>query len=522
MRGTTTILSVALLVATGCSFIYDGGEFARADARVPPPDVNPTALTLDSLNPSSLDEGSGCIPEGDGCADLGRAVPVVITGSNISMTATITLDGGGFNNQTVVPTIASDGSMAAFSVRVPVMPNLAAGETVDITVKVAQAGIDKSLPMTIRGLPEFVASVDAADGTYDVGMIQPRYSTVNFDTPVAFEGADPARFIASSEILVSAKLSADGGAADVTTPGTAGPGGCSGGASGQAGQCGESGGRGAAENGGGGGGGGSIGGDPGAGGAGVGGDGGMPAGNPTLTPLTGQGSVPSRGHGGGGGGKAALLAELGAGGGGGGGVIELSSDGRFVLGSAGELSAVGGQGGRQGNGAGCVLGEKGGAGGGGSGGAILIRAHAVLTDDVGETRVAVDGGVGGQPGGSCSHGGNGAPGRVRVDVPSDAALPGFTTGLPALYRGPVLDPATPLVVPTTPVDITFFGDAGTDYWVQSDGGGAQMKQISGGHSTTVSVPLQTGLNTICAAVAQSASQPEGRNCLTIAYIDSGQ
>jgi hypothetical protein len=497
----------------GCSFIYDADEFKVAadaapppDSEPPPTDVNIEGLTLTDTTPTELDEGSGCVPEGMGCAASSRAVPVVVHGMNISLSATVTVDGPGYDNQSVTPTIASDGSSLAIGLHVPVLPTLADGVTDTLTITVSQGGVSKDVMVTVRGLDELTAS-SVSGGTLDVSAIASRYSTITIDSPLTLTGSGPARLVATAALTIDDTISADGATATDDTGGGAGPGGCTGGNAETPGDCLTGGGRAGAQSSGGGGGGHATMGTQ--GGGGNGGMGGAMTGSDELVPLTDE-----AGNGGGGGGPGTLGA-AGGGGGGGGGIVELTSYGALTIGASGAVSAEGGTG-APGKGGCITVVEHGGGGGGGAGGAIFVRAGQALTDGGSGARLSVSGGAKGD--GGCNAGGDGAPGRIRVDVPGDTATPGFAGG--TLYRGPVLDPQTPAIVGTTPLMVDLVGEGGTTYYVERDGSARASAATGSNRRATVSVDLSAGLNRICAVVNMDVnlSSSEGTNCLTVAYI----
>jgi hypothetical protein len=147
--------------------------------------------------------------------------------------------------------------------------------------------------------------------------------------------------------------------------------------------------------------------------------GGAAYGSAELLPLIG---------GSGGGGGVSYTQYRGSGGGGGGGAILIAASGTVTIGSSGQILANGGDSGN----AGSVTGvNPGSTGGGGSGGAIRI----VATTIAGEGALLAKGGVAGTNATTSSYrGGNGAPGRIRLEAESfqRTALtdPGYSFGTP--------------------------------------------------------------------------------------------
>ena len=520
------VFLAVIATSSGCNVVFDFDDFRHtADANTidaaPPADVDVSALLLERLEPSELLEGSGCIPEADGCSEVSRGVPVVIVGSSISPGAVITADG-----EPVTATISGDGTMAAFSIALPVDTELPTDDdppqtSLQIDVTVTQGdGIEQTLILTVQGLEELELSA-TQDITAD--MYTPTYSRIALtggaSVTFALEGnqTQPARFIATAEIVIDATLNANGGngGGNGGNGGTGGPGACAGSIHGTPGQqCG--GGGGAGSNGGGGGGGGHL--VPGSSGQagpnnGQSAAGGNEVGNPTLSPLTGADDKVSRGQGGGGG-----AAGGGGGGGGGGGTVELTSLGVFNIQGNAAVHARGGIGGAAGGLAlACGVLSSNASGGGGSGGAVLLRAGQSLSVAGGTVDIA--GGDSADPPDGCSSGGAGADGRLRIDVPDSSADPalGATIG----YRGAILSKDTPVVVTESPIDIQLFGGENvTTYQVEVDGKGRRSAQTDSTRTGTISVDLDPGLNRVCTVVDAevSLSVSEAVNCIHIAYI----
>ena len=516
-RGTPRVWAGFLLTASSCSLIYDAGVFqyidaAPIDAMRPPdarppdafvPDADPTRLALERLEPAEVFEGTGCIPAPAGCRSDSRPVPIVITGANIMPGAMVTLTGPGLDAVTSELVVNEDGKMAAFALSVPPLPALTDGNRGTIQVSVSQGGISESIALPVRGLNDFVASVDAPGETFAVTSLRDRYARILIDTPVTFTGQARVKLEASAEIVVGAPVRVDGRNGSGQTGGSGGPGGCNGGGVQAAGGCDLNGGRGATNGAGGGGGGHAEVGQA------AGGAGGVIAGSAILTPLVPAGAATSRGHGGGGGGS--CLTAMGGGGGGGGGILELTSGGLLRLTAAGQLSAKGGNGAPGGQNL-CTAG----GGGGGSGGAILVRAALAFEDEGADTRVLVDPGQGG--GGNA--GGRGSPGRARFDLPSAVDTPPAFAGITHSYRGPVWDPATPAVTTSAALDLRLFGGGSETVFVDVEGQSRLELSIPEDGVLQVPVNLAPGRSEICARVTNGphANQPDAANCFNIAYI----
>jgi hypothetical protein len=513
LQGTSLLWAGLLLTASSCSVIYDADVFQYIDARPidamrppdarPPdayvPDADPTRLALETLDPAEVVEGLGCIPVPTGCRSDSRPVPIVITGANIMPGATVTLNGAGLDAVTTDLFVNEDGTMAAFALSVPTLPALTDGNRQTIEVSVTQGGITESIALPVRGLNDFVASVDAPGGTFAVTSLRDRYARILIDAPVTFTGTARVKLEATAELVVAAAVQVDGKNASGQNGGAGGPGGCSGGRNQTAGTC-EGGGSGGGNGGGGGGGGHAETGQS------AGGAGGPVTGNAFLTPLAPAGAATSRGHGGGGGGN--CLTGTGGGGGGGGGSLELTSGGALRLTAAALLSAKGGNGV---NGQGlCAAG----GGGGGSGGAILVRAALAFDDEGEDTRASVDPGQGG------GNGGDGSPGRVRFDLPSAAATPPAFAGVTHRYRGPVWDPATPAVTTEPALMLQLFGGGSETVFIDIEGQARRELAFPEDGVLQVPVNLAPGRSEICARVTDGphANQPDAANCFDIAYI----
>jgi hypothetical protein len=514
LHGTPLVWAGLLVTTSSCSLIYDADVFQYIDARpidamrapdaaIPDaqaPDADPTRLALEQLDPPDVFEGAGCVPTETGCRSDSRPVPIVITGANIMPGATVTLNGPGLDGVTPDLVVNQDGTMAAFAVSVPVLPDLANGALGSIDVIVSQGGISESIVLPVRGLDDFVASVDAPGQTFAAASLRARYARIAIDAPVTFTGSGRVKLEATAELVVGAVVRVDGRNGNGQSGGAGGSGGCNGGGAQATGTC-EGGGSGGGNGGGGGGGGHAESGES------AGGAGGMPTGSASLTPLAPAGAATSRGHGGGGGGN--CLTGTGGGGGGGGGSLELTSGGVLRLTATALLSARGGNG-VAGSGL-CAAG----GGGGGSGGAILVRAALAFEDEGADTRANVDPGQGG------SNGGNGSPGRVRFDLPGAAETPPAFAGVTHRYRGPVWDPASPVVTTEGALELRLFGGGGDTVFIDVEGQ-SRRELAFPMDSVVLDVPvnLAPGQSQICARVTNGphANQPDAANCFDIAYI----
>ena len=347
-----------------------------------------------------------------------------------------------------------------------------------------------------------VEGLDEADlaGAVDTTTLRPLYSTITISAPVALAGASPAILRSTTDITSEFSLDANGRPG--TLGGTAGPAGCPGGAQEQPGGC--------DVNGGGPGTSGTIGTGGGGGGhtqdgatASGGGAGGDLSGNDTVTPLAAEG-----GHGGGGGGKGLAELSVGGTGGGGGGIVEFTAGGTVTINGA--IDASGGDGSNGATGLGCTV-NAGGSGGGGSGGAILVRAARVAgAGSLGATR-----GTGAT---NCNDGGNGSPGRIRVDVASEE-LPLVDTD-PAPFRGPHWADDTPHLVREAEFTATMYGQPNTTFAANVDGSDPDDVETNGSGVGSYTVTLEPGHNRICAIVRRTAplNLPEAVRCMVVTYV----
>jgi hypothetical protein len=519
-----TWVAVAALALGGCSFIYDAGTFTASDGAPPDApidaqikDANIDGLELTGTEPVDLAEGAGCVWDGGACTGEARAIPIVVDGSNIDPSATVTLDGAGFSGETVPAFFDENHDQLAIAVRIPPDLGLAAGDRATLTITVAQGTVSGQANVPVAGLDDFVASVDAAGGTLDIDAtpLAARYATIDIDADIRFAGSQPVRLTATSSLTLGAALDVSGSdAGNASSLGAAGPGGCDGAVAEGTGSCEGSGGGSGGTSTGGGGGGHRTAGHNGVGMTNPGAPGAL-AGDVTMAPLGPPAG--SRGNGGGGGGNSGALSNAGGAGGGGGGTLVLTSGGSFTVTSAGILLASGGSGGAGAAGiTGCAaLNEHGGGGGGGSGGAVLLRGWGPFADEGGG--VAVDPGQGGDDG--CVAGGDGADGRVRIDLASADADPGLVSGTSA-FRGIAIDPALPPVVTEAQIEVGVFGAPNQMYQIQVEGHPAQDVVTVSDRTGRATVTLDPGQNRICVLVNGNvtASSDEGAQCVTIAFM----
>lgn len=520
--------SISIVILPSCSIIYNGDEFVRVTDAAPPLDVDVSSLRIDSVTPGEVYEGEGCIlKDGESLAcdpELSRGIPITLHGAHIGQDAMVhiaatdpdipALTGTGEMLERVID---RTGNTIAIVLPIPVLPEIGDGTDVMVTLRVLQgsAMVTQDSVIVIHGLDEYSSSTSGP--TMDSGALKSRYSTITIDSPLELTGAVPARLVATSDIRIAAAVSADG------QGNQSGPGGRAGGGSSSSGQMEPHGGQAGGTASGGGGGGHAAAGTSGQGTDG--GGGGNASGQETVAPLLDDG-----GHGGGGGGPDQVATGQGTtpggAGGGGGGLIELTSMGRLTWAADGRISVRGGNGG---NGTGiCLLSVQGsGGGGGGSGGAILVRALMAYRDEepkAGGARLLVAGGGGGQGGdgsnGCRSDGGNGASGRVRVDLPGAQATPPATDAPLFSFRGAVLSPSTPTITTTKMLDLDIAGAANQSYWLRRGSDEPQPIDTNETGSGVAAITLESGHNRVCVQVTPDLGQPaEGLNCLAIAYIE---
>lgn len=491
-----TVLGAWILASGGCNCIIDAdqyrgrpGDGGGNDA----PDNLPDALGADAR----ADFDAGPIDpltarEGEGSGAGAPPFMVALRGQFAPGTTVRVVVSGGDTDLVALPAeVSADGSLLAFGIRIPVDEDLGEGDTATLSVYIDEGdGEDLYETLTVEGLDE----ADLA-GAVDTATLRPLYSRITVSDPVALAGASPAILRSTTDITLSADLVADG-----KQGGAAGPGGCPGGGSGQPGGCDIHGGAGGASGtlgfGGGGGGHAQVG-NPATGGA----DGGEPSGDPMLAPLAAEG-----GNGGGGGGDGLLGLGSGGAGGGGGGVVELSAAGTVTIDAV--VDASGGNGTPAGGTCGV---NAGGSGGGGSGGAVLVRGTAIAgTGSLDATR--------GNAATTCSAGGNGSPGRIRIDAASEA-LPALTVQ-PSAVRGPHWADDTPSLVREAQLELTLHGQPNRTFAARVGFAEPVEVETTGSGAGTITVTLEPGHNRVCTVVSPTAdlSLPEAVRCRFVTYV----
>lgn len=483
----------ALVTAAGCSILYDPDNLppltdaVEVDAAIDAPlDADPSRLVLTGVAPAELDEGVG--------AGGGRPALIVLEGSAIVGAAAVAVELVGSDEP--VPLVGfdatADGTRGGLAVRVPVLTELAAGQTATLRITITQGETVDTVDVTVRGLDELrltAATMNSAD-------LAPRYSQIEVASSIRFTGAAPVRLRATAGVVVDQRVDGD---AQGATPG---PHGCPGGAVDNPGGCMAGGGRQGANGsvlglgtGSGGGGGGFA-------AQGTAGSGMMPgqpgdvSGNDMLVPIESvAGTVGNRGNGGGGGGGGTLQA--GGPGGGGGGVILLEAGGDIAVGASGALRVRGGDG--AGNG---------GSGGGGSGGALLVRAGGAITaPGAWLSAPAGQGGTGNNPGGA------GSVGRIRVDAAA-GDVPSMATTPPAV-RGPAWSPSVPSITTASPLAVELRGQPGRTFELRLDDQPAGTATPGVAGTATPTVTLRPGRNQLCAVALAGQLLPESLACVDI-------
>jgi hypothetical protein len=482
--------AVALVLVTGCSFVYNPGNLDNsidsntADVEIVA-DVDPTMLKLTDTWPTQVYEGAG----------TGGARPalVVIYGHQIAEDAVVTITPPSV--KIVSTTIAGDHNFIA------------------LALEADDDGVDNdgtSEPLVIGVTQRSGMYSDVLDGSKLVlvhlnalttaAVTRPLYSQVMITGPlaVAADASKPRLQIhAVGGVSITGAVTAD---ASGTAPG---PGGCAGGAitldgAAQNAAMQDCTGRGRAVAGGlnGGGGGGAgfvIKGDPGT----SGGDGGDAV--PSIQLANLAVSVPA-----GGGGGATSAGIGGSAGGGGGGSVEITAGGDIAIPMG--ISA---------NGAKAADISGGGGGGGGAGGVILVRAGGSATLGTlsvagGLPGVRSTGALAGNPGGA------GSDGRRRVDAANmtaaDYAGPMFVTP-PAVS----LDQKATLSLRGAIGDMTMMGQV-----LDRDGNSVSTfaPAFIGSGIATPAMTLKAGYNKVCVTVAGGNvfTLPESTSCTEIAFL----
>ena len=488
-------LGAWLLSAGGCTCIIDAdkyrgggdGDAGEIDAADNLPDAGPPDARLESdagpIEPTSALEGEG--------SGTGAPPVMIVLRGTFAAGATVRVVRDGDDTDLVVePAVVSgNGQMLAFGIRIPVYDDVDEGEIATLAVFIDD---DLFANFTVDGLLE----ADLSD-PIDTTTLRPLYSQIVVSSNVALSGASPAILRSTTDIAVEANLDGDG-----RQSGASGPGGCTGGAAGSQGECGVAGGAGGSSalvgEGGAGGGHAEVG-SPGTGGA----VGGQERGNDLVTPLVNDG-----GNGGGGGGSGTLGA--GRDGGGGGGVVELSAAGTVTL--DGIVNVAGGPGSIAPAAGVCGVSAPGGSGGG-SGGAILIRALGITGAGSLDARAGA-----GATRDTCNAGGDGSPGRIRIDVATEE-LPELTAN-PAPVRGPHWAEDTPYLVRVAAFTATLYGEPNRSFAANVDGSNRQEVPTNPSGVGTYMVNLEPGHNRICAIVSETAplNLPEAVRCMIVTYV----
>ncbi len=491
---------VATLCAGGCSFIYnpnnidnqtgDGGTHVIDAEHVV--DVNPAALTLISVYPTTLYEGAGY---GSSPSAL-----VVVRGSDISATAVVTVTpASGASTQIELRDfkVSLNHEWIALSLAVPV----------DSMQDETLANAKPKLPIRIS-VDNGGGNVQMIDGASDAGLkvqwldqlttvltappaADKRYSQINVTAANPFAASATANMIhlrSESSIIYAAGLSAN------ASGGTPGPGGCAGGLKNTSGAaknnaqytC--SPGIGSGNSGGGGGGHATAGGTgtPGTL-AGTSSPGGAPQGSAGILDLTTD-------VGGGGGGGTALGTATG---GGGGGTIFLDAAGDLMISSTVAANGAAGANG----------------GGSGTGGTVVLKSGGTIT----VTTVTATGAAGG------SGGGAGGDGRIRFD----AAVGTISSATPLAAQGPMIKQAKYYSVEQTVAvgDFVVAGGIGgnvvgqgIDVMGNTPSDESFSFNLNGTGQATPTPKLTAGYNKVCVALPGGNFFGQSSNCAEVAYL----
>jgi len=127
------------------------------------------------------------------------------------------------------------------------------------------------------------------------------------------------------------------------------------------------------------------------------------------------------------------------------------------------------------------------------------------------------GGLGGTRN-SCNAGGDGSPGRIRIDVASEA-LPAVTAD-PAPVRGPHWADDTPHLVRAEALTAILYGQPSTTFAANVDGGEPEDVRTNSSGLGRYMVMLEPGHNRICAIVSPTANLnlPEAVRCMIVTYV----
>ena len=485
--------AVALLLVTGCSFVYNPDHLNptidsnTSDVEVIA-DVDPTMLKLTDAWPTQIYEGAG----------TGGARPalVVIYGHQIAEDAVVTITPASV--KIVSATVAGDHNFIALALEADDDGIDNDGTSEPLTIGVTQRG-----GMYSDVLDASKLSLVHLNALTTTAVTRPLYSQIMITGPLAI-AADATKprlqLHAVGGITITGAVTADASGA------TPGPGGCAGGAVGVDGAAQNAAmldcaGRGRAVAGGlnGGGGGGAgfvIKGEPGTANGGDGGDA-----VPSMQLANLSASVP-----GGGGGGAKSAGTGGSAGGGGGGSVEITAGGDISIPMG--ISANGGK-------AADVSG--GGGGGGGAGGVILVRSGGTAT--LGMLSVAR-----GEPGLKAANaisgnaGGAGSVGRTRVDA-ANVTTSNYTG--PMFVAPPVvsLDQVTTLAMRGAIGETTMTGQV-LDRNGDTVSTFAPSFNGAGMTSSSTTQTLKAGYNKVCVTVAggNPFTLPESTNCTEIAFL----
>ncbi|HUQ04709.1 MAG TPA: hypothetical protein VM261_19545 [Kofleriaceae bacterium] len=509
----TILVSVSLVVAcSGSDEVVNGNDAARVDAGGDDAttDAGPVdGLPVIALTGIEVGFAGGRVPEGTG-DDGGRPALLILSGTDIFPNAVVTATLAG----TVLPsTFRSFGGTTggALTVEIPVLTDLARGETRQVVVTASQHDATSTVTFEIDGLDELALG---ASGAATVDAVPALYSRITISGDRHYTAGQTAPLV----LRATGGITITSARVDVDAVGrVAGAHGCDGGAAAAAGACGVggggNGGSAAVVGDGSGGGGGGFGTTGVVGAGGTGGAVGMVTGGDMMVPFVSTaGTAGNRGNGGGGGGAGMLVVGTAAGGagGGGGGAVMLDAGGDITVTGAGAAMSASGASGSAGAGAA-------GGGGGGSGGAILVRSGGTISAPAAWLSAA---GGGSGPGNNA--GGSGGVGRVRIDVGS-----GDTSGMattPASVRGPAWAPGTPTITTSPSGPLPLIGQPGRTYGIRLNGAAAGDVTLDGTGNGTATPTLTMGRNRVCVlwttnAAATDLDKPEAQSCVDIAFTN---
>jgi hypothetical protein len=128
--------------------------------------------------------------------------------------------------------------------------------------------------------------------------------------------------------------------------------------------------------------------------------------------------------------------------------------------------------------------------------------------------------TGGQGGtrNSCNSGGNGSPGRIRVDVATQD-LPALDVD-PVPIRGPHWADDTPFIVRDADFTATMYGEPSRTFAANKDGDDPVAVNTNGSGVGSFHTTLEPGHNRICAIVSLTANLtlPEAVRCMDVTYV----